>query len=113
MKILWIDFETRSRCDLTSKGVYNYAQDGSTDVLCMSYAFDDDASFFGMSYSVTFSSNSSTAPLRRRVLTAYREALKTSDELSVARCEKTTEVRSLYEHYRSHALMVRSMMTRR
>ena len=42
MSILWIDFETRSRCDLTSKGVYNYAQDGSTDVLCMSYAFDDD-----------------------------------------------------------------------
>jgi DNA polymerase len=41
-KILWCDFETRSRCDLTSKGVYNYAQDGSTDVLCMSYAFDDD-----------------------------------------------------------------------
>jgi DNA polymerase len=40
--ILWIDFETRSRCDLTSKGVYNYAQDGTTDVLCMSYAFDDD-----------------------------------------------------------------------
>ena len=42
MSVLWIDFETRSRCDLTSKGVYNYAQDGSTDVLCMSYAFDDD-----------------------------------------------------------------------
>ena len=42
MKILWVDFETRSRCDLSSKGVYNYAQDGSTDVLCMSYAFDDD-----------------------------------------------------------------------
>jgi DNA polymerase len=41
--ILWIDFETRSRCDLRSKGVYNYAQDASTDVLCMSYAFDDDA----------------------------------------------------------------------
>ena len=41
MKILWVDFETRSRCDLTSKGVYNYAQDASTDVLCMSYAFDD------------------------------------------------------------------------
>jgi DNA polymerase len=40
--ILWADFETRSRCDLTTKGVYNYAQDGSTDVLCMSYAFDDD-----------------------------------------------------------------------
>ena len=43
MKTLWVDFETRSRCDLFSKGVYNYAQDASTDVLCMSYAFDDDA----------------------------------------------------------------------
>jgi DNA polymerase len=42
MSILWLDFETRSRCDLRSRGVYNYAQDGSTDVLCMSYAFDDD-----------------------------------------------------------------------
>lgn len=42
MSILWIDFETRSRCDLTTAGVYNYAQDASTDVLCMSYAFDDD-----------------------------------------------------------------------
>ena len=39
---LWLDFETRSRCDLPSRGVYNYAQDGSTDVLCMSYAFDDE-----------------------------------------------------------------------
>ena len=39
--ILWIDFETRSRCDLKAKGVYNYAQDASTDVLCMSYAFGD------------------------------------------------------------------------
>ena len=43
MKTLWVDFETRSRCDLFSKGVYNYAQDASTDVLCMSFAFDDDA----------------------------------------------------------------------
>ncbi len=42
MSVLWVDFETRSRCDLTTKGVYNYAQDASTDVLCMSYAFDDD-----------------------------------------------------------------------
>jgi len=42
MSILWLDFETRSRCDLPAKGVYNYAQDASTDVLCMSYAFDDD-----------------------------------------------------------------------
>lgn len=41
MAILWLDFETRSRCDLPSAGVYNYAQDLSTEVLCMSYAFDD------------------------------------------------------------------------
>jgi DNA polymerase bacteriophage-type len=39
--VIWLDFETRSRCDLPSRGVYNYAQDGSTEVLCMSYAFDD------------------------------------------------------------------------
>jgi len=38
---LWVDFETRSACDLKVAGVYNYAQDASTDVLCMSYAFDD------------------------------------------------------------------------
>ena len=42
MTILWLDFETRSKCDLPSRGVYNYAQDASTQVLCMSYAFDDD-----------------------------------------------------------------------
>ena len=40
--ILWIDFETRSRVDLSAHGVYNYAQDISTDVLVMSYAFDDE-----------------------------------------------------------------------
>ena len=39
--MLWLDFETRSTCDLRAKGVYNYAQDASTEVLCMSYAFDD------------------------------------------------------------------------
>ena len=42
MNILWLDFETRSRCDLRARGVYNYAQDRSTTVLCMSYAFDDE-----------------------------------------------------------------------
>lgn len=41
MTKLWLDFETRSRCDLKKHGVYNYAQDMSTEVLCMSYAFDD------------------------------------------------------------------------
>ena len=40
--ILWIDFESRSHCDLKKHGVYNYAQDSTTDVLCMSYAFDDE-----------------------------------------------------------------------
>jgi len=39
---LWVDFETRSACDLKVAGVYNYAQDASTEVLCMSYAFGDD-----------------------------------------------------------------------
>jgi DNA polymerase len=39
--MVYVDFETRSQCDLKSKGVYNYAQDISTEVLCMSYAFDD------------------------------------------------------------------------
>jgi len=42
MTTLWFDFETRSRCNLKTAGVYNYAQDASTDVLCMSYAFDDE-----------------------------------------------------------------------
>lgn len=41
-KMLWLDFETRSKCDLPKHGVYNYAQDATTDVLCMSYAFGDD-----------------------------------------------------------------------
>lgn len=40
-KMLYLDFETKSRCDLRVKGVYNYAQDASTEVLCMSYAFDN------------------------------------------------------------------------
>jgi DNA polymerase bacteriophage-type len=39
--MLWIDFETRSECDLTAAGVYNYAMHRSTEVLCMCYAFDD------------------------------------------------------------------------
>lgn len=42
MTTLWLDFETRSRCDLTQAGAYNYAQDASTEVLCMSYAFDEE-----------------------------------------------------------------------
>jgi DNA polymerase len=40
--VLWIDFESRSHVDLKSRGVYNYCQDASTEVLCMSYAFGAD-----------------------------------------------------------------------
>jgi DNA polymerase len=39
--ILWVDMETRSPCDLKVAGVYNYAQDLKTEVICMSYAFGD------------------------------------------------------------------------
>ena len=39
--MIWLDFETRSECDLKSMGVYNYARHPSTQVLCMSYAHDD------------------------------------------------------------------------
>jgi DNA polymerase len=40
--MIWIDFETRSACDLTVAGAYNYSQDASTEVLCMAYAHDDE-----------------------------------------------------------------------
>ena len=40
--ILWLDYETRSRCDLRTRGSYNYAQDPSTEIICMAYAFDDE-----------------------------------------------------------------------
>jgi DNA polymerase len=39
--MIWLDFETRSECDLKTAGVYNYARHPSTSVLCMSYAYDD------------------------------------------------------------------------
>jgi len=42
MTILWLDYETRSRCDLRTRGSYNYAQDPSTQIICMAYAFDDE-----------------------------------------------------------------------
>ena len=40
--MIWVDFETRSECDLKSMGVYNYARHPTTEVLCMSYAYNDD-----------------------------------------------------------------------
>jgi DNA polymerase bacteriophage-type len=42
MSILYLDYETRSRCDLRTRGSYNYAQDPSTEIICMAYAFDDE-----------------------------------------------------------------------
>lgn len=39
--MIWVDFETKSACDLKTAGVYNYAQSLSTEVLCMAYAYDD------------------------------------------------------------------------
>jgi DNA polymerase len=39
--IAFIDFETRSECDLPARGLYNYARHPSTQVLCMAYAIDD------------------------------------------------------------------------
>jgi DNA polymerase len=42
MTILYVDFETRSRVGLTTQGAYTYAQDLSTEILCMSYAFGDE-----------------------------------------------------------------------
>ena len=39
--IAYIDFETRSECDLPARGPYNYARHPSTQVLCMAYAIDD------------------------------------------------------------------------
>lgn len=39
--MIWIDFESRSECDLPRHGVYSYARDPSTKVLCMAWAIDD------------------------------------------------------------------------
>lgn len=40
MTTLHVDFETRSACDLRKAGVHVYAEDPSTDVLCLAYAVD-------------------------------------------------------------------------
>lgn len=40
--ILSIDFETRSRVELKKCGPYAYAEDDSTSVLCMAWAFNDE-----------------------------------------------------------------------
>lgn len=41
MADVYLDFETRSRVDLKTAGVYRYAIDPSTDALCLAYAVDE------------------------------------------------------------------------
>lgn len=41
MKKIYLDFEARSRTDITQVGAWNYSQDPSTEVLCLCYAVDD------------------------------------------------------------------------
>jgi len=40
--VLHLDIETRSRADLKAKGLYNYAQHKSTQLMCAQFAFDDE-----------------------------------------------------------------------
>ena len=42
MTILWLDYESKSECNLITQGAYNYAQHVSTKMLCAAYAFDDE-----------------------------------------------------------------------
>jgi len=39
--ILWLDFETRSKCDLIKMGAHRYCADSSTEILLTSYAIND------------------------------------------------------------------------
>lgn len=41
MNKLYLDFESRSRIDLTKAGLWAYASDPSTDIICLAYALDD------------------------------------------------------------------------
>lgn len=40
-KKLFLDFETRSECDLKERGAHNYANHPSTEILCAAWAIDD------------------------------------------------------------------------
>ena len=42
MKILWCDYETRSKLNLKKCGLDRYIKDPSTEILMMAYAFDDE-----------------------------------------------------------------------
>lgn len=39
--MIYIDFETRSACDLSAAGPYLYARHPSTEIICLCYAIDD------------------------------------------------------------------------
>ena len=41
-KMLYLDFETRSECDLTMAGAYVYSRHPTTRILCAAYSIDDD-----------------------------------------------------------------------
>lgn len=41
MTTLWLDYETRSECDLLKRGVYNYFDHPSTQILIASWAIDN------------------------------------------------------------------------
>ena len=43
MSHLHFDVESYSEVDLTSAGVYRYAEHSSTELLCFAYAFDDES----------------------------------------------------------------------
>ncbi len=40
--MIYLDFETRSEAELKAVGTYRYARDGSTDILCMCWTWDDE-----------------------------------------------------------------------
>ncbi len=40
--MLFLDLETRSACDLIFHGLRRYAEDPTTEVICMAYAFEDE-----------------------------------------------------------------------
>jgi DNA polymerase bacteriophage-type len=41
MRILWLDLETYSECDLKSAGTHRYAEDPSTEIIVAQWALDD------------------------------------------------------------------------
>lgn len=42
MQMLWLDLEAKSEVDLQKSGLMHYAQDPSTELICMSYSFGDE-----------------------------------------------------------------------